>query len=57
MAMKALAQIRELFSVDLALRNLFERPTIAAFGELIDGLASFSRRTARGAADREEIVL
>jgi amino acid adenylation domain-containing protein len=57
MAMKALAQIRELFSVDLALRNLFERPTIAAFGELIDGLASLSRRATRGAADREEIVL
>jgi amino acid adenylation domain-containing protein len=57
MAMKALAQIRERFSVDLALRNLFERPTIAALGELIDGLASLSRRTARGAADREEIVL
>jgi amino acid adenylation domain-containing protein len=57
MAMKALAQIRERFSVDLALRNLFERPTIAALGELIDGLASLSRPAARDAAGREEIVL
>ena len=48
MAMKALAQIRERFSVDLALRNLFERPTIAALRR-IDRRAcvALARRTAR----------
>jgi len=58
MAMKALARIRDAFEVNLALRNLFERPTLAALGELIDGLASLATPAPlRGAADREEIIL
>jgi amino acid adenylation domain-containing protein len=59
MAMKALARIRDSFEVNLALRNLFERPTVAALGELVDGLASLAQPAARrgAAAGREEITL
>jgi hypothetical protein len=58
MAMKALARIRDAFSVDLALRNLFERPTVAALAELVDGLASLhAPAPAERAGEREEIVL
>ena len=59
MAMKALARIRDSFEVNLALRNLFERPTVAALGELVDGLASLARPAAQrgAAAEREEIIL
>jgi hypothetical protein len=58
MAMKALAQIRDAFSANLALRNLFERPTVAGLAELIDALAALARPAAQpSAAGREEIVL
>lgn len=59
MAMKALTRIRDAFDVNLALRNLFERPTLAGLAELIDGLASLSspKPGARGAGEREEVVL
>ncbi len=58
MAMKALAQIRDAFDVNLALRNLFEQPTIAGLAELIDGLASLAKPApSRDAAHREEIIL
>jgi hypothetical protein len=58
MAMKALSRIRDKFEVNLALRNLFERPTIAGLAEMIEGLASLARPAARpAAAAREEIIL
>jgi amino acid adenylation domain-containing protein len=56
MAMKALAQIRERFDVNLSLRNLFERPTVAGLAEAVESiLLSRSRPAAQG--EREEIVL
>jgi acyl carrier protein len=59
MAMKALTRIRDAFAVNLALRNLFERPTVAGLAELVDGFASLqaARAPTPHAGDREEIVL
>jgi aryl carrier-like protein len=60
MAMKALTRMRDVFGVNLALRTLFERPTIAGLAEIIDGLASLQAVAASSqphAGDREEIVL
>jgi amino acid adenylation domain-containing protein len=58
-AMKALTQIRDVFEVSLALRNLFEHPTIAGLAQIIDGLSSLAKPTTPrpDASDREEIVL
>jgi len=62
MAVRAVAQIREKFQVDIQLRNLFERPTVAGLAELIDGMSWLkSGRTepaaSPGAGAREEIAL
>jgi amino acid adenylation domain-containing protein len=63
MAVRAVAQIREKFQVDIQLRNLFERPTVAGLAELIDGMSWLkSERTVDAAASpeagaREEIAL
>jgi amino acid adenylation domain-containing protein len=58
MAMKALAQIRSRFDVNLALRNLFEHPTAAGLAGVIDGLSLAAPRTpVHGSGDREELVL
>jgi acyl carrier protein len=58
-AMKALTQIREVFEVNLALRNLFEHPTIAGLAEAIDGLVLVAKPkpASQDSAGREEIVL
>jgi acyl carrier protein len=58
MAMKALAQIRDRFDVNLALRNLFEQPTVAGLAGIIDGLAHTAAKSAAPAGgEREEMVL
>ena len=59
MAMKALTQIRDAFGVNLALRNLFEQPTVAGLAGLVDGLVSLqaARAPTPRAGGREEIVL
>jgi amino acid adenylation domain-containing protein len=58
MAMKALAQIRDRFDVNLALRNLFEQPTVAGLAGIIDGLAlSAPESAAPASGEREEMVL
>jgi amino acid adenylation domain-containing protein len=57
MAMRALTRMREAFGVDLALRNLFERPTVAALAELADALSSLRGEGAAGGGSREEILL
>jgi hypothetical protein len=49
----------EVFQVSLALRNLFEHPTVASLATIIDGLWSLAQADtlSRTAGDREEIVL
>ncbi len=58
-AIKAVSRIRDVFEVDLPLRNLFERPTVAGLAEIIDGLSwvAKAKAPADDAGDREEIAL
>jgi amino acid adenylation domain-containing protein len=56
MAMKALTQIRDTFDVSLALRTLFENPTVAGLAEAVESLSLAKPRT-QGHGEREEIVL
>jgi amino acid adenylation domain-containing protein len=57
MAMKALTRIRDAFDVNLALRNLFEHPTIAGFAGIIEGLLLAKATPVRDGGEREEVVL
>jgi aryl carrier-like protein len=59
MAARLMAKLRTASGLDLPLRNLFERPTVAALAEAIDALAwaASSRRAPARAADRVEIEL
>jgi amino acid adenylation domain-containing protein len=59
MAMKALTQIRDVFEVNLSLRNLFEHPTVAGLAEIIDGLSwlAKAKTPSQDGGDREEFVL
>ena len=59
LTMRAVMQIRALFNVDIQLRNLFERPTVAELAEMVDGLAWIARGAtpAGTAGEREEIAL
>ncbi|HYL56307.1 MAG TPA: amino acid adenylation domain-containing protein [Gemmatimonadales bacterium] len=60
-AIRAVSRIREVFGVDVPLRDLFERPTLAGLAEAIDGLSWVARAQAPSlaheAGEREEIVL
>ena len=58
-AIRAVSRIRDVFGVDLPLRNLFERPTLAGLAEVIDGLSWVAKAQAPTpeAGEREEIVL
>lgn len=58
-AMRMVARIRDELGVDLQLRNLFERPTVAGLAEIVDGLAwsCQSRPPPVGADGREELTL
>ena len=59
LAMQLVDRVRTRFAVDLPLRTLFERPTLAAFAEAIDG-ASWSatwKKPVLQVGEREEVVL
>jgi FkbM family methyltransferase len=57
LAMRAVTQIREAFEVNLQLRNLFERPTVAGLSELIDALSFVTALKVPDGGEREEITL
>lgn len=51
--------MRKMFGVDVQLRNLFERPTVAELAEVIDGMrwVADSRASSLSGGPREEIEL
>lgn len=57
-AIQAVSRIRDAFGVNVSLRHLFERPTVAGLAELIDGLLWTAKLPgSRATEDREEIAL
>jgi natural product biosynthesis luciferase-like monooxygenase protein len=59
LAMQLVGQVRDRFGVDLPLRNLFERPSVAGLAEAIDALSwsAKSRARVRAVGEREEVEL
>jgi amino acid adenylation domain-containing protein/FkbM family methyltransferase len=57
MAIKAVSRMRDVFGVDVQLRNLLERPTVAGLAGVVDRLSWAARAPSREIGEREEIVL
>ncbi|MGH8262666.1 MAG: phosphopantetheine-binding protein, partial [Steroidobacteraceae bacterium] len=58
LAIRIASRVRSEFEVDLALRNLFEHPTLAGLAEVIDELCWLAQPRAPSArTGREEITL
>lgn len=57
-AVKAVAEMRSAFDVDLQLRHLFEQPTVAGLGQAIEGLLWLARpKGAEHSRELEEIEI
>jgi hypothetical protein len=57
-AMQVLVRLRERFAVNLALRDLFEHPTVAALAARIEALSLAAGRPPRDTdGPREEIII
>jgi natural product biosynthesis luciferase-like monooxygenase protein len=59
LAMQLVSRVHDRFGVDLPLKNLFERPTVAGLAEAIDALSwsAASKAQVEPAGVREEVVL
>jgi amino acid adenylation domain-containing protein/FkbM family methyltransferase len=59
LAIQVVSRVREVFGVDLALRNLFEQSTLAGLAAVVDELAWLAKPPPadRAGVEREEIVL
>ncbi|WP_245262218.1 non-ribosomal peptide synthetase [Mesorhizobium sp. WSM3626] len=59
LVMRAVSRMRKVFGVDVQLRNLFERPTLAELAEVIDGMrwTAHSEATSVSEGPREELEL
>jgi acyl carrier protein len=57
LAVRALAKMRDTFGIPLAIRTVFEFPTIAELADAIDRLKLVHAGAARGGGEREEIEL
>lgn len=59
LVMRAVSRLRETFGVDVQLRNLFERPTVAELAEVIDGMLwmAEAKEPSTSHGPREEIEI
>ncbi|MDX8507704.1 non-ribosomal peptide synthetase [Mesorhizobium captivum] len=59
LVMRAVSRMRKVFGVDVQLRNLFERPTLAELAEVIDGMRwiADSKASSLSEGPREEVEL